>query len=230
MSKIYAVRKGRKTGLFNDWDSCKSAIEGFSGAEYKSFKTEIEAQAYLKGVQVGYVGKTESFISIDKPKDDEVHIYTDGGYKDGIISFGCYIETSSRSFRFYGTISYQTQLANIAGEIFGVLAGVQLAKDLGFKKLVIYHDYEGLYNWYSNSWRAKGDLQVKYVSLLNNFRIHNNLSYNFIKVAGHSVVEGNKIADSLAVKARNFAGQCSIDVSKVLNGLISVKDVCISDL
>ena len=230
MSKIYAVRKGRKTGLFYDWDSCKSAIEGFSGAEYKSFKTEIEAQAFIKGQEIGFVEKTESFISIDKPRDNEAYIYTDGSYKDDIISFGCYIETSSRSFRFYGTVNYQSSLANIAGEIFGVLIGVQLAKDLGYKNLVIYHDYEGLYNWCNNSWRAKGDLQAKYVSLLNNFKINNSLNYNFVKVAGHSVVTGNRIADSLASKARNFIERCGVDVTKILKGTITTQDVCISDM
>ena len=33
--KIYAVRKGHKTGLFYTWDECKKAVYGYSGAEYK---------------------------------------------------------------------------------------------------------------------------------------------------------------------------------------------------
>ena len=36
--KIYAVRKGRKTGIFQTWDETKEQVDGFSGAEYKSFK------------------------------------------------------------------------------------------------------------------------------------------------------------------------------------------------
>ena len=34
--KIYAVRKGNKTGLFYSWDECK-AVHGYSGAEYMDF-------------------------------------------------------------------------------------------------------------------------------------------------------------------------------------------------
>ena len=45
--KIYAVRKGNKTGLFYSWDECKKAVHGYSGAEYKGFLTKDEAEAFL---------------------------------------------------------------------------------------------------------------------------------------------------------------------------------------
>ncbi|MBR0087755.1 MAG: RNase H1/viroplasmin domain-containing protein [Lachnospiraceae bacterium] len=47
--KIYAVRKGRTTGLFADWETCKASVEGFPGAEYKSFPDEETALRYLAG-------------------------------------------------------------------------------------------------------------------------------------------------------------------------------------
>ena len=48
--KIYAVKKGIKTGIFHTWEECKTAVDGYSGAQYKSFLTKEEAQAYLNGV------------------------------------------------------------------------------------------------------------------------------------------------------------------------------------
>ena len=33
--KIYAVRKGHKTGLFYTWDECKKAVHGYSGADQR---------------------------------------------------------------------------------------------------------------------------------------------------------------------------------------------------
>ncbi len=45
--KIYAVRKGNKTGLFYSWDECKKAVHGYSGAEYKGFLTKDEAEDFL---------------------------------------------------------------------------------------------------------------------------------------------------------------------------------------
>lgn len=43
----YAVRKGRKTGIFLSWEQCKSAVNGYPGCEYKGFSTEEEAKEYL---------------------------------------------------------------------------------------------------------------------------------------------------------------------------------------
>ena len=45
--KVYAVRKGRETGIFDTWDQCKSMVHGYKGAEYKSFATREEAQRYI---------------------------------------------------------------------------------------------------------------------------------------------------------------------------------------
>ena len=33
--KIYAVRKGHKTGLFATWAECQKAVSGYSGAEFR---------------------------------------------------------------------------------------------------------------------------------------------------------------------------------------------------
>ena len=48
MAKFYAVKKGKKTGVFLTWDECKEQVTGFKGAVYKSFKTLPEAEAFLE--------------------------------------------------------------------------------------------------------------------------------------------------------------------------------------
>ena len=47
-NRIYAVKKGHTIGLFSNWEDCKSAVQGFAGAVYKSFESEEEAVACLK--------------------------------------------------------------------------------------------------------------------------------------------------------------------------------------
>ena len=37
--KFYAVRNGRKTGIFLTWEECEQQVKGFKDAEYKSFST-----------------------------------------------------------------------------------------------------------------------------------------------------------------------------------------------
>ncbi len=43
----YAVKKGIEPGVYTSWEECNKQIDGFSGAEYKKFKTEAEATEYM---------------------------------------------------------------------------------------------------------------------------------------------------------------------------------------
>ena len=49
MAKYYAVRKGHTPGVYKTWDECKSQVNGFSGAEYKSFTNPVDAENYVNG-------------------------------------------------------------------------------------------------------------------------------------------------------------------------------------
>lgn len=50
MAKYYAIRKGRKCNVIVEtWDECQELITGYSGMEYRSFKHEEDAKAYLIG-------------------------------------------------------------------------------------------------------------------------------------------------------------------------------------
>ncbi len=48
--KVYAVRRGKVIGILDSWEACKEAVDGYPGAEYKSFKTLEEARAYMEGI------------------------------------------------------------------------------------------------------------------------------------------------------------------------------------
>lgn len=47
VKKFYAVKKGVKAGIYSTWNECKENVDGYSGAEYKSFQTEKDAKLYL---------------------------------------------------------------------------------------------------------------------------------------------------------------------------------------
>ncbi|GAX81865.1 hypothetical protein CEUSTIGMA_g9293.t1 [Chlamydomonas eustigma] len=53
-SKMYAVRRGRSVGLFDNYEEVRASVERFQGAEHKSFSNYEDAVAYLQesGVQV----------------------------------------------------------------------------------------------------------------------------------------------------------------------------------
>lgn len=47
--KFYAVRRGRRTGIFESWDETRRQVDRFEGCEHKSFATRDEAERYLRG-------------------------------------------------------------------------------------------------------------------------------------------------------------------------------------
>ena len=47
--KYYAVKIGRVTGIFDNWDECKASVDSYSGADYKSFTTKQEALKSRQG-------------------------------------------------------------------------------------------------------------------------------------------------------------------------------------
>ena len=46
--KVYAVKVGKKTGIFATWSECREQIEGYSNAKYRSFKSIEAAEEYLR--------------------------------------------------------------------------------------------------------------------------------------------------------------------------------------
>lgn len=55
--KFYVVWKGRKTGIFESWDDCKTQINGFADAQYKSFKTRALAEEAFKSDPTKFIGQ-----------------------------------------------------------------------------------------------------------------------------------------------------------------------------
>lgn len=55
--KFYVVWKGKKPGIYESWDDCKAQIEGFKGAQYKSFSKFTEAKKAFNSNYLEYKGK-----------------------------------------------------------------------------------------------------------------------------------------------------------------------------
>ncbi|GAX12475.1 hypothetical protein FisN_24Hh049 [Fistulifera solaris] len=58
--RFYAVARGHSTGIFRSWQQCEAQVKGYSGASFKGFATEQEAQNFLR-----MNGCTESHKSSD---------------------------------------------------------------------------------------------------------------------------------------------------------------------
>eukprot|EP00947_MAST-08B_sp_MAST-8B-sp1_P006150 g6150.t1 len=43
----YAVARGRQPGIYTTWNDCKAQTDGFTGAIFKGFFSEADAQQFL---------------------------------------------------------------------------------------------------------------------------------------------------------------------------------------
>lgn len=68
--KLYAVAKGRVTGLFINWLICQESTNGFKGASHKGFNKLGEAKKFLieSGTPITFNGFTEAEVE-DKSSD-----------------------------------------------------------------------------------------------------------------------------------------------------------------
>jgi len=46
--KIYAVRRGFNPGLYYSWPECEREVRGFSNSDYRSFRSQADAELYLR--------------------------------------------------------------------------------------------------------------------------------------------------------------------------------------
>ncbi|MDE6233270.1 MAG: ribonuclease H family protein [Lachnospiraceae bacterium] len=200
--KYYAVRKGKVPGIYMTWNDCKSQVDGFSGAEYKSFASLEEAAAFVDG------GGSQN-ISVDIkdgiPVSDEYNAiaYVDGSYNNATkeFSYGVVMFHDGKEIHFSQKVEDKelAEMRNVAGEIKGAECAMRYAVEHGCKTLVIYHDYEGIAKWCTGVWKTNKEGTQAYKAYFDS--IKDSIKIDFKKVKGHSGDLYNDKADELAKKA-----------------------------
>lgn len=223
--KYYGVKRGLVPGVYTSWDECKAQVDGFSGAEYKSFKTEEEANDYVNvekdntqaliDMGICYTAVSESEFKSKEPVEPDVsksdddldkpYAFVDGSFNPdtGVYGYGGYLfdGTTKYPLQGHGRNPEMASMRNVAGEIEGSMAAVRKAEELGIREMTMFYDYQGIEQWATGQWKTNNDSTRAYAEFMKSD--NRSVSLSFVHTKGHSGIEGNEIAD---VMAKNSVG------------------------
>ena len=199
--KVYAIQSGfdfvrnKKVEniIVNTWDECLKYVKGVKGAKYKSFADINEAKEYLNQGQNMLKKSAGNY-----PKDC-LHVYVDGSYsvfeerysyglvavKDEVVQ---YIEAGS------GKSDPERNIRQIAGELKGAERAVEYAIEHKEKKLVIFHDYEGIAHHATGAWARKDTSSIEYYEKMQSL-MKTGIEIIFVKVDSHTGDLFNELVD-----------------------------------
>ncbi|MCR5701015.1 MAG: ribonuclease H family protein [Lachnospiraceae bacterium] len=212
--KYYAVAVGKTPGIYLTWDDCKTQVAGFPGAVYKGFDNINDAENFLgvasveKDVKVTGIEravlKTEDDKDCQRISTDTCLVaYVDGSYDDTTkrYAYGCVLVFDDEVVKLNGDNNDEeyVSMRNVAGEILGSETAIKWAAEHGYKEVVIYYDYEGIEKWANNIWKANKPGTIRYKEFIKEQR--KKIKITFVKVAAHTGVTYNEMADRLAKEA-----------------------------
>ena len=146
---FYVVWNGVKPGVYKSWNECKTQVEGYDGAIYKSFPTLEEAEKAFHDTPWNYVGKNaekKKVISIHNNPDiikDSLSVDAACSGNPGLMEYrGVYVKTGEQVFH-QGPFEKGT---NNVGEFLALVHGLALLKQKGFN-IPIYSDSANAIKW-----------------------------------------------------------------------------------
>lgn len=193
MGKFYAVKKGRKIGVFDTWEECKRQVDGFPSATYKSFTSYEDAKLFAFDEGNKDINPLEFKA--------EITAYIDGSYNDKqkYYSYASIIFDGNKKLTF-ATAENELDILdqrNVAGEIKAAIQVIEYALSKNAKSIEIFYDYAGIEKWAKKEWKAKNSFTQKYANFIQ--MVSPKIKIVFSKVKSHS---GNKFNDEVDLLAK----------------------------
>lgn len=208
--KFYAIQSGFdlknnkrvENIIVNTWTECLKYVKGVKGAKYKSFEDIDDANAYLNEGNRMLKKSDENY-----PKDC-LQAYVDGSYNsyDERYSYGVVIVKENIVEYIESNAAKDTSEKNIrqiAGELQGAIKAVEYALKKGEKKLVLFHDYEGIAHHATGAWERKEQSSMNYYTRMQEL-MNSGIEVIFVKVDSHTGDLFNELVDEKCKECLNI--------------------------
>lgn len=214
--KFYAIAKGRRPGIYNNWPQAQAQVAGFKGALYKGFATRAEAEAWMKNPVHTFTAPGKKGAAVKKKggpaengREGDIVIYTDGGsrFNPGPGGYGVVIVENGRRREYSGGFRLTT---NNRMELTACIEALKRVKGSD-KSITLYSDSQyvvnGINKGWARGWRKRGWVKADRQPAINPdlwgelLELTEALDVEFRWVRGHSGNELNEVCDRLAVAA-----------------------------
>lgn len=209
--KFYAIQSGfdlknnKKVEniIVDTWAECLKYVKGVKGAKYKSFEDINDANTYLNEGNRMLKKSDENY-----PKDC-LQAYVDGSYNsyDERYSYGVVIVKDNIVEYIESNAAKDTSEKNIrqiAGELQGAMKAVEYALKQGEKRLVLFHDYEGIAHHATGAWERKEQSSMDYYSRMQEL-MNSGIEVIFVKVDSHTGDLFNELVDEKCKECLNIS-------------------------
>jgi ribonuclease HI len=219
--KYYVVWSGRRTGVFDDWETTRQLVDGHPGARYKSFPTLAEAQSAFRAGATALPRRkaakpvvTREEHSVDKDEKTDTVIFCDGACEPnpGNAGSGMAVYRDDKlSELWYGL--YTPAGTNNIAELNALHQALLLAEQEIESERTVMIRSDSVYGlnaitkwaagWEQKGWRRTGG-EIMNLELIKKIyadfcRIGSRVKLKH--VSAHVGIEGNELADRMAMYA-----------------------------
>lgn len=203
--KYYAVKCGRKPGIYESWEDTLKQVDKYPGAQYKSFIKQEDALKYYRN--------PNHWKETNNTDDAQLVIYTDGGERSsqklGAYAFYTVNKIKNQSYCAKRAVPNVT---NQQMELMALLSALKHNYEYVNNRITIVTDSKYLMhtftnnwieNWRKNDWRKSDNKPVKNLKLMQSlYEVINHFHHvNFRWVKGHANNAGNNRVDLLVNQA-----------------------------
>ncbi|MDO6427884.1 ribonuclease H family protein [Thalassotalea sp. 1_MG-2023] len=243
--KYYVIWKGIKTGVFDNWPEVQQLTSGRADAQYMGFSTKQDAEkafkeSYTKALTKRSLTQKKPSAKPENTSNTSAHgvnadiqIYSDGACSPNPGQAGTGIavyQKNKLAQLWYGL--YDANGTNNTAELLGLLESFKLAqqylrKNSGMRIEVLSDSRYSIDcitkwapGWQRKGWKKADGQPIKNPEIIKAcFELYQQIKQQVIvsHVKGHANIEGNELADRMAVYARMTKQKSFVTYENALN-------------